>query len=60
MCGRYVLRTDPSQLAGQLGITQPEMFEQVAENFEPNYNVAPTESVVAAIERRPRDAEPGA
>ncbi|GAA1985706.1 SOS response-associated peptidase [Catenulispora subtropica] len=59
MCGRYVLRTDPSQLAGQLGITQPEMFEQVAENFEPNYNVAPTDQVVAAIERHPRDAEPG-
>jgi putative SOS response-associated peptidase YedK len=60
MCGRYVLRTDPSQLAGQLGITQPEMFEQVAEDFEPNYNVAPTDRVVAAIERHPRDAEPGA
>ncbi|NUR58951.1 MAG: SOS response-associated peptidase [Catenulispora sp.] len=60
MCGRYVLRTDPSQLAGQLGITQPEMFEQVAEGFEPNYNVAPTEQVIAAIERRARDAGPDA
>lgn len=60
MCGRYVLRTDPSQLAGQLGITQPALFEQVAAGFEPNYNVAPTDQVVAAIERRPRGAEAGA
>ena len=56
MCGRYVLRTDPSQLAGQLGITQPALFEQVAEAFAPNYNVAPTDRVVAAIERHPRGA----
>ncbi|MFL6110961.1 MAG: SOS response-associated peptidase [Catenulispora sp.] len=60
MCGRYVLRTDPAQLAGQLGITQPALFEQVAADFEPNYNVAPTDRVVAAIERRPRGAEPDA
>jgi putative SOS response-associated peptidase YedK len=59
MCGRYVLRTDPSQLADQLGIEEQEGLEQVAETFEPNYNVAPTNPVVAAIERHPRDAEPG-
>jgi putative SOS response-associated peptidase YedK len=50
----------PAQLAGQLGITQPALYEQAAADFEPNYNVAPTDQVVAAIERRPRDAEPGA
>ena len=56
MCGRYVLRTDASALAGQLGITQPSLFERVADR-EPDYNVAPTVPVVAAMERRPRGAE---
>src|SRR5258708_37446255 len=55
MCGRYVLRTDASALAGQMGITQPSLFERVAER-EPDYNVAPTVPVVAAMERRPRGA----
>ena len=55
MCGRYVLRTDAAALAGQLGVTQPKLFEQVADR-EPDYNVAPTTPVVAAIERRPRGA----
>jgi putative SOS response-associated peptidase YedK len=55
MCGRYVLRTDASALAGQLGITQPSLFERVA-GREPDYNVAPTVPVVAAMERRPRGA----
>jgi len=55
MCGRYVLRTDAAALAGQLGVTQPTLFERVA-GREPDYNVAPTVPVVAAIERRPRGA----
>jgi putative SOS response-associated peptidase YedK len=55
MCGRYVLRTDASALAGQFGVTQPKLFEQVVDR-EPDYNVAPTVPVVAAIERRPRGA----
>lgn len=55
MCGRYVLRTDAAALAGQFGVTQPKLFEQVAER-EPDYNVAPTVPVVAVMERRPRGA----
>jgi putative SOS response-associated peptidase YedK len=59
MCGRYVLRTDPAALAGQLGVTEEPLLERLAEpGGGPNYNVAPTDPVLAAIERAPRGAGP--
>jgi putative SOS response-associated peptidase YedK len=61
MCGRYVLRTDPAALAGQLGVTGEPVLERLAgEDGGPNYNVAPTDPVLAALERQPRGAAPDA
>ena len=61
MCGRYVLRTDPATLADQLGVTEAPLLERLAEpGAGPNYNVAPTDPVLAAIERTPRGAGPDA
>lgn len=61
MCGRYVLRTDPAALAGQLGVTEEPLLERLAgPDGGPNYNVAPTDPVLAAIERAPRGAGPDA
>ena len=54
MCGRYVLKQDPTALADQLGITQPMLGEQLAD-FEPNYNVAPTDPILAALVRKSKD-----
>lgn len=55
MCGRYVLRQDPTALAAQMGIRQPTLGERLAA-YEPNYNVAPTDEVVAVLERPERGA----
>src|SRR5207249_1994860 len=54
MCGRYVLRQDPAALADQLGIVQPMLGETLAD-YQPDYNVAPTKPVLAALERKHKD-----
>src|SRR5512132_1499117 len=52
MCGRYASTRDPGDLVDEFEI------EQVADDLEPigaNYNVAPTNSVYAVVERLPRN-----
>ena len=46
MCGRYVSTTTPAQLADYFSVD-----ELVAEDVTPNYNVAPTQTVLTVVER---------
>jgi putative SOS response-associated peptidase YedK len=44
MCGRYTVAVDPQLLAERFGVGLPE-------DFEPRFNVAPTDGVLALTER---------
>jgi len=50
MCGRYAASRSPDDLVEEFEVSAPP--EQV---LEPSYNVAPTNSVYAVVERVPRD-----
>jgi putative SOS response-associated peptidase YedK len=50
MCGRYVSRQKPEDIAAEFGIAQLAL----AERLEPDYNVAPTKPVYAVLERAER------
>jgi len=54
MCGRYVVRQSPQELAGEFDVERVALDEPV----EPDYNVAPTKNVPAVLIRAKRD-EPG-
>ncbi|MBB5936848.1 SOS response-associated peptidase [Streptomyces zagrosensis] len=47
MCGRYAASRKPEELVGLFGVTQGEPTEALA----PDWNVAPTKSVYAILER---------
>ncbi len=49
MCGRYALYSDIEQLRGYFPI------DQVACEFEPNYNMAPTQEVPAIVKQYGRN-----
>lgn len=51
MCGRYATSRDPVDLAREFGIR--EVDEYVGEPLAPDYNVAPTKSVYAVVDRVP-------
>lgn len=53
MCGRYASSRRPEDLAGIFEVEQWEPEEQ----FEPDYNVAPTKDVYAVLDRPLKDAE---
>lgn len=52
MCGRYASIKAPADLADEFRAVDATDGEA-----KPNYNVAPTTSIVAVVERHPRDAE---
>ncbi len=57
MCGRYAASRSPEDLIEEFEVAVVDVKESLA----PDYNVAPTKSVPAVIERRPRgkrDGEP--
>jgi putative SOS response-associated peptidase YedK len=54
MCGRYVVRKKPEELAQEFAVDRIDVDEPV----EPDYNVAPTKNVPAILTRERRD-EPG-
>ena len=49
MCGRYASIKAPADLADEFHAVD------ATEGVEPDYNVAPTKSIVAVVERHPRD-----
>ncbi|HEY0637125.1 MAG TPA: SOS response-associated peptidase [Pseudonocardiaceae bacterium] len=53
MCGRYAAKKDPATLAAE--------FEAVdatgQEEFRPDFNVAPTRTVLTVVQRHPRDEQ---
>ena len=51
MCGRYASIKAPADLADEFHAVD------ATEGVEPDYNVAPTKSIVAVVERHPRDAD---
>lgn len=53
MCGRYAAKKDPALLAAEF-----DAVDSTEGNApQPDYNVAPTKSVLAVVQRHPRDAE---
>jgi putative SOS response-associated peptidase YedK len=52
MCGRYVAKSKPEDLAAEFGVSQLTL----AERLEPDYNVAPSKPVYAVLERQPKEA----
>jgi putative SOS response-associated peptidase YedK len=55
VCGRYAAATDPATLAAEFDAL--DMVGSGADYPAANYNVAPTDPVVAVVQRHPRDAE---
>lgn len=55
VCGRYAASTDVDQLVEEF-----ELDEVSEAPAAPSWNVAPTDSVPAVVERAPKAAEPGA
>ena len=51
MCGRYALRTSTPKLARLLGV-EPKSISDRVDSFEPSYNIAPTQSVLACRSNR--------
>jgi putative SOS response-associated peptidase YedK len=51
MCGRYASSRKPEDLAEEFEIDRARVTETVAEPLAPDYNVAPTKSVYAVVER---------
>lgn len=54
MCGRYASSRDPSDLVEEFEIESGSVRESV-EELPDNYNVAPTNQVIAVVERKNRD-----
>ena len=54
MCGRYASSRDPADLVVEFEIEAGNVRESVRE-VGANYNVAPTDSVIAVVERRNRE-----
>lgn len=52
MCGRYASSKEPAQLVTEFGVTEPPAVE-----LAPDYNVAPTKSVYAVVDRPGPDGE---
>lgn len=53
MCGRYAATKDPAKLAAEF-----DAVDATGEDTpSPDFNVAPTKSVIAVVTRHPRDAE---
>ncbi|MGQ0840098.1 SOS response-associated peptidase [Actinokineospora sp.] len=52
MCGRYAATKDPATLAAEF-----DAVDLTEDAPRADYNVAPTKSVVAIVQRHPRDAE---
>ena len=50
MCGRFTLTVDPEQLAAAFGLT-------TAPDFEPRYNIAPTQNALVITAERPDAAQ---
>ena len=60
MCGRYAVTTDPARLAAEIDARDEVTGTDVAETFgDPNYNVAPTTTVMTVVDRRDRNAPDG-
>ncbi len=57
MCGRYTITTDPATLAAQLDARDEASGPSAtgAEGFAPDYNVAPTTTVLTVVDRRERN-----
>ncbi len=51
MCGRYASSRSPGDLAEEFEIDRARLTETVAEPLPPDYNVAPTKSVYAVLDR---------
>ena len=51
MCGRFVVRQSADDLAEEFGVDRHD----VAEQLEPDYNVAPTDSIYGVLTRRAKD-----
>lgn len=49
MCGRFVIKADPDQIQAAFKL------EEVTTPIEPNYNVAPTQTVVTVVQRDGRN-----
>jgi putative SOS response-associated peptidase YedK len=49
MCGRFVIKADPDQIQAAFKL------EEVTTTIEPNYNVAPTQTVVTVVQRDGRN-----
>jgi putative SOS response-associated peptidase YedK len=56
MCGRYASSRRPEDLVEEFEIDRVE----VKETLQPDYNVAPTKSVYAVVQRPPKDQDEGA
>ena len=54
MCGRYASSRDPSDLVVEFEIEAGNVRESVQELAD-NYNVAPTDQVIAVVERKNRE-----
>ncbi|MDQ3405138.1 MAG: SOS response-associated peptidase [Actinomycetota bacterium] len=53
MCGRYAATKDPATLAAEF-----DAIDVIGDDApSPDYNIAPTKSVVAVVQRHPRDAD---
>jgi putative SOS response-associated peptidase YedK len=53
VCGRYASTKDPALLAAEFDAVDGTEGEE----FRPDYNIAPTKSILAVVERHPRDDE---
>ena len=51
MCGRYASSREPEDLAEEFEIDRARLDETVTEPLPPDYNVAPTKSVYAVVDR---------
>lgn len=50
MCGRYASSREPDDLIDEFGVAETVLADEV----EPNWNVAPTDAVYAVLERPPK------
>lgn len=60
MCGRFTLKTNPSEW-GQLLLPELDMgsLASVTADWQPRYNIAPTQSILGLLSRPVSDQKPG-
>ena len=57
MCGRFTLRTPPTEIASLFSVQLPIEFQKTP--YVPRYNIAPSQQITVILQDHPEDAEFG-